>query len=146
MRPRVFVDANIPMYAAGGDHPLKAPSLGVLEAVARGRIAAATDSEVIQEILHRYASLGRREEGAEVGELFLRVVRDVLPVTREDMVQAIALYRKHPEVQARDAVHAAVMQRSQVTVIVTADRHFEQFAGLRRIDPADFERFVEEEG
>jgi len=146
MKPRVFVDANIPMYAAGAEHPLKAPCLRVLEAAARGYVAAVTDAEVLQEIMHRYASLNRQEQGAEVVELFMHVLQDVLPVTREDLVLALTLYREHVQVQARDTVHAAVMRSHGVTVIVTADRHFDQLVGLRRIDPLDFERFVKEGG
>lgn len=142
---RVFIDANVPMYAAGREHPLKAPCLRILEAAATGRVAAVTDAEVLQEILHRYASIGHRDKGAEVAELFLQVVRDVLPVTREDMVQAISLYRRCPEVQARDAVHAAVMQNNGVMMIITADRHFDRLVGLRRVDPVDFEQFLQEE-
>ena len=98
-----------------------------------------TDAEVFQEIMHRYASLGHRENGAEVVELFLQVVQDVLPVTRKDIVAALALYRRYPNVQARDTIHAAVMQSNGVTLIVTADRHFDWFMGLRRVDPRDFE-------
>jgi hypothetical protein len=143
---RIFVDANIPMYAAGAAHPLKACSLQVLEAAARGRFVAVSNVEVLQEIMHRYASLGSREKGAEVAELFMHVLQDVLPVTREDMVQALTLYRQYPQAQARDTVHAAVMRNSGVTIIVTADRHFDQFAGLQRVDPLDFERFLKEKG
>ncbi len=144
MKLRVFIDANVPMYAAGAGHPLKSPCLRVLEVAASGPIVAVSDAEVLQEIMHCYASLDRREQGAEVAELFLHVLQDVLPVTREDMVQALALYREYPQVQARDAVHAAVMRSHGVTAIVTTDRHFDQFVGLRRIDPLDFERFLKE--
>jgi len=68
------------------------------------------------------------------------VIGEVLPVTREDTVQAIALHRRYPEVQARDAVHAAVS--NEVLLIVTADRHFDRFVGLRRVDPTDFDQFL----
>ncbi len=144
MKPRVFIDANVPMYAAGSEHPLKSPCVKMLAAAAEGQIYAVTDAEVLQEIMHRYASLGRREQGGEVAELFMRVVLDVLPVTREDMVQALALYRQYPEVQTRDVVHNAVMHSHEVRVIATADRHFEQFAGLRRVDPVDFGQYLAE--
>jgi len=142
MRTRVFIDANIPMYAAGAKHPLKYPSLQILEAAATGKIAAVTNTEVIQEIMHRYASLNFREKGLEVAELFLQVTPNVLPVTKKDMIQALALYQAFPQVQARDTVHAAVMQSNGVTIIITADRHFDQFAGLRRVDPISFEKFL----
>ena len=67
-------------------------------------------------------------------------------ITRADMVQALSLYRRYPEVQARDAVHAAVMKNNQVMLIITADRHFDRFVGLQRVDPAAFERFLQETG
>jgi len=35
----------------------------------------------------------------------------------------------------RDAVHAAVMARHGVRLIVTADRHFEGVPGVVRVDP-----------
>ncbi|MEA3339074.1 MAG: type II toxin-antitoxin system VapC family toxin [Chloroflexota bacterium] len=142
MRTRVFIDANIPMYAAGAEHSLKYPSLQILEAAATGKIAAVTNTEVIQEIMHRYASLNFREKGLEVAELFLQVTPNVLPVTKKDMIQALALYQAFPQVQARDTVHAAVMQSNGVTIIITADRHFDRFAGLRRVDPTSFEKFL----
>jgi hypothetical protein len=134
---RVLIDANVPMYAAGVEHPLKSPSLRVLEAAACGRIVAVTDAEVLQEIMHRYALLNSRDKGADVVELFVQILQDVLPVTREDMAQALVLYREHSNVQTRDAVHAAVMANHGITAIVTADRHFDLFPGLRRIDPMD---------
>ena len=132
------------MYAAGAEHPLKSPSLQVLEAIARGKIAAVTNTEVIQEIMHRYALLDFREKGVEVAALFLQVAPNVLPVTKEDMIQALTLYQTFPKVQARDTVHAAVMQNNGVTIIITADRHFDQFTGLQRVDPADFEIFLQQ--
>ena len=52
------------------------------------------------------------------------------------------LYREYPDVQARDAVHAAVMRGHSLTHIVTADRHFDRFVGLRRVDPMDWEQFL----
>jgi predicted nucleic acid-binding protein len=50
----ILVDANVFMYAAGAEHPHKAPSRIFLEKVAGGEIEAALDAEVLQEILHRY--------------------------------------------------------------------------------------------
>ena len=32
-----FIDANVPMYAAGADHPLKGPCLAILDQIARGQ-------------------------------------------------------------------------------------------------------------
>ena len=34
MSPAVFIDANVPIYAAGGDHPLKEPCARILRSMA----------------------------------------------------------------------------------------------------------------
>ena len=44
----VFIDTNIPMYAAGKAHPAKQPSLELLHRVIEGELEAATDVEVLQ--------------------------------------------------------------------------------------------------
>ncbi|MXY16055.1 MAG: VapC toxin family PIN domain ribonuclease, partial [Acidobacteria bacterium] len=59
----MFVDANVPMYAAGRNHAFKAPSARFMLAVARRRVDAVSDVEVLQEILHRYAAVRRPAVG-----------------------------------------------------------------------------------
>jgi len=63
MADPIFLDANIPMYAAGRPHPLKQPCLDVLALVALYPDAFCTDAEVFQEILHRYRAQGRWQDG-----------------------------------------------------------------------------------
>jgi len=133
-----FVDANIPMYAVGAEHPLKGPCVAILEAIARGRLMAVTDAEVLQEILHRYTALGHRERAIEVCRLFLRVVPDVLPVTREAVERALDLHAQFPQLQARDSLHLAVMRLHKISRILSADRHFDGIPDLLRLDPSDF--------
>jgi uncharacterized protein len=133
-----FVDANVPMYAVGADHPLKLPCLAVLEEIARGERIAVTDVEVLQEILHRYTALGQRARAVEVAELFMRVVPAALPVTREDFVAALALHMRHVALEARDTLHLAVMERHGIRRIISADRHFDGIAEVVRLDPSEW--------
>ena len=51
--------------------------------MARGEVAAFTDAEVLQEILHRYRSIGRWGNGRAVYDLTRRIVPWVAPVTAE---------------------------------------------------------------
>jgi predicted nucleic acid-binding protein len=51
------------MYAAGREHPFKRRAAVFLENVADGSIEVVLDSEVFQEMLHRYRALGRWAEG-----------------------------------------------------------------------------------
>ncbi len=133
-----FIDANIPMYAVGAEHPLKAPCVAILEAIARGELAAVTDAEVFQELLHRYTALGERKRAVEVCRLFLQVVPEVLPITREVIEESLGLHLKFPQLQARDSLHWAVMRRRDLKHLLSADRHFDGLPSLRRLDPTDF--------
>ena len=62
----LFVDANVPMYAEGRDHPFKGPSAAFMMAVARRQVDAVSDVEVLQEILHRHRAVCRQSDGLVV--------------------------------------------------------------------------------
>jgi len=126
------------MYAVGAPHPLKAPCVAILDAIATGNLAAVTDVEVLQEILHRYTALGQRDRAVEVAELFLQIVPDALPVTIDDFRLAAQLHGQYIALQARDSLHLAVVQRQGISRIVSADRHFDGIPGLTRVDPASW--------
>jgi predicted nucleic acid-binding protein len=136
MTDPVFVDANVPMYAVGVAHPLKQPCVDFLEAVARGEVAALTDAEVLQEILHRYSTLSQRERAIEVIRLFIKVIPVVLPITLVDVEGALDVHRRYAGLQARDSLHVAVMVNNRVQRILSADQHFDAVAEAQRFDPA----------
>jgi predicted nucleic acid-binding protein len=136
-RPPYFLDANVPIYAAGSEHPYRECCARIIVAAARGDIDAVTDTEVIQEIAYRFHSVGRRALGLQVAEDFLSVVAAVLPVTREDAARALQLLRARAFLLPRDAIHIAVMEAAGLHTIVTADRHFDRMPGLTRIDPSE---------
>lgn len=77
---KVFIDSNIPIYAAGTKHPNKASSIKILESVSENKINGVTSTEVMQEILYRYRSIGLLDKGLEVFDNFLQVVDEILPV------------------------------------------------------------------
>ena len=57
----IFIDSNIPMYLVGAPHPHKTDVRRWLEELVSGRERLVTDAEVLQEILHRYVSIDRRD-------------------------------------------------------------------------------------
>ena len=113
----ILLDANILMYAAGADDPHKAPSLALLDRVARGDVDATLDAEILQEILHRYRAIGRWKDGRRVYDLARRLVVSVLPITAEVTDAARALMDDHPKLMARDALRAAVYRVSRADAI-----------------------------
>ena|SRR5215208_5781867 len=134
--PPYFVDANVPMYAAGAEHPLKRPCIAILEAVARGDLLASTSVEIFQEILHRYAAIGQRLRAVEVAIRFLRIIPAPFPVTVFDLRRAMELLAGHPDLQARDVLHVAVMENNGLTHIISADQHFDAVSSIVRVDLA----------
>ena len=131
----MFVDANIPMYAAGGSHPFKAPCAEFLRAVGRRQVDAVSDVEVLQEILHRYRAVRRGADGFVVFESFTTAIRLFHPVVLDDLWECRRILGQHDTIQARDAIHASVMRRAGVRTIVSYDRHFDEIPRVDRATP-----------
>ena len=88
---RTFLDTNVFLHAAGRPHPLKEACAGVLRKVAEGSLDATVNSEVLQEIVYVLARRGRREDGTVLARHVAALFPDLLPVTREDMIEACNL-------------------------------------------------------
>lgn len=133
----VFLDANVPMYAVGGEHPLKQPCGRILILIAHQPNAFVTDAEVLQELIHRYLAQRRWAEGRGVFQRFAALMTDRVEAVRAaDVERAAILADAYPELAARDLLHAAVMQRLSVRQIISADAGFDRIAGVERLDPA----------
>jgi predicted nucleic acid-binding protein len=141
----IFLDTNVQVYAAGKDHVLKEPCAQIVSLVADHASSFVTDAEVLQELLHRYTAIRAWEAiGKDSFESFADLMQDrVEPVYAEDIVCAAELVPVHPRMEARDLLHLAVMTRLGVTRIVSADRGFDQVAGVERLDPADVDSWRE---
>jgi predicted nucleic acid-binding protein len=97
-----------------------------------------TDAEVLQEILHRNLSIGRREDGRSLVRQFANLMRGrIEPVLGGDVEYAALLSRELQELTARDLLHASVASRLRVDHLVTADRGFDKVASIVRLDPGD---------
>lgn len=135
----VFIDAHIPMYAAGPSHPLREPSRRVIRAIASGQLDAVTDAEVFQEILYRYLHINEREKGLRVFDHFRRIMLGhILPIEDADVQRARELAEQYPALSPRDLIHLAVMLRYEIHEIITADTGFDAVKEVRRTDPTAF--------
>lgn len=61
------------------------------------------------------------------------MVDEVLPVTLEDAERAKAIVLGKLGLSARDAVHAAVMERARIDRILSFDRGFDSLPGVTRL-------------
>src|ERR671911_442855 len=97
----IFVDSNVPMYVAGRDHALREPSRRFLERARSGEIEICTSTEVLQEILYRYAALKRRDLAATVYDLFVQLCPVVFPVTLADTDRARTIITENDAITVR---------------------------------------------
>jgi predicted nucleic acid-binding protein len=131
----ILIDANIFMYAAGAEHPHKGPSVALLRRVAGGEIDAAVDAEVLQEILQRYRSIRRWDEGRLVYALARRIVPMVVAMTDQIVDRARDLLDDDARLGARDAVRAAVVLQRGMDGLCSYDRDLDRIEGVRRFEP-----------
>lgn len=131
----ILLDANILMYAAGAEHPHKAPSLALLECVATGRVDAGADVEVLQELLHRYRAIGRWQDGKRVYDFARTIIPTWIPVGVDVLDRARGLLEADATLSARDALHAAVCLEVEAEALCSFDRDFDRVAGVRRVVP-----------
>jgi predicted nucleic acid-binding protein len=129
----IFIDSNVPMYLVGAAHPHKTDAQLLLErSVAAGERMVA-DAEVLQEILHRYSALGRREAIKPTLGTLLRYVDQVFPVEQADVLRASEILEEPLGLSARDALHIAIMERHGVERIMSFDADFDRCPAVTRI-------------
>ena len=121
------------MYLVGGPHPHKSDTQRWLEKLASDRQRLVTDAEVLQEILHRYVAINRREAIQPAFSALLRIVDEVLPVDRVIAERAKEIVIGYRQFSARDAVHLAVMEHHGIEQILTFDAGFDGFPGITRL-------------
>jgi predicted nucleic acid-binding protein len=131
----IFVDSNIPMYLVGAAHPHKADARQLLESAVAARERLVTDAEVLQEILHRYTAIHRRDAIQPAFDALLGVVDEVFPVDRSGVERAKSIVLGSTRLSARDALHLAVMDIHGIDRIMSFDEGFDGFPGIVRVKP-----------
>ena len=129
----IFVDTTVPMYVIGAPHPHKDDALRLLERATASHERLVTDAEVLQEILHRYVVINRRDAIQPAFDLLLDVVDEIFPIDRAAVERAKAVVLGYPALSARDAIHVATMQEHGVASIMTFDSGFDTVPGISRI-------------
>jgi predicted nucleic acid-binding protein len=129
----ILIDSNVPMYLVGASHPHKTDAQRLIERFISERRRLVTDAEVLQEILHRYVAIKRRDAIQPAFDVLLGIVEEVLPIDREVAVRAKEIVLGHPRISARDAIHLAVMAQHDVTQILTFDAEFDGLPGVTRL-------------
>lgn len=127
-----FIDTNVLMYAVGRPHPLRDQAREFFRESIGGRRSLCTSAEVLQELMHAYLPVDRRQTLEAAMSLVAGSGIEVWPLEREDVDLARQLHEQHPALGARDLCHLASCRRRGVTSIKTFDQAFAAVAGAVR--------------
>ncbi|HEY3204485.1 MAG TPA: type II toxin-antitoxin system VapC family toxin [Thermoanaerobaculia bacterium] len=129
----IFLDSNVPMYLVGAPHSHKRDAQQILERLLAEEERLVTDAEVLQEILHRYVAIDRRDAIQPTFDALLGIADEVLPVELADVESAKRIVLGSPKLSARDALHLAVMERQKIARIFSFDTGFDDVPGIARL-------------
>jgi len=121
------------MYLVGASHPHKADAQRLLERLISDRERLVTDAEVLQEILHRYVAINRREFIQPAFDALLGITDQVLSVDVAASNRAKDIVLGHQQMSARDALHLAIMEQHGIERILSFDSGFDGFPGITRL-------------
>lgn len=121
------------MYLIGAAHPHKIEAQLIVERLIAERQRLVTDVEVLQEILHRYTAIHKREAIESALQVTLNIVDEILPIEKLDVLRAAEIVQHRTPMTARDALHIAVMERHGIRSILSFDADFDHWVGLQRI-------------
>jgi uncharacterized protein len=132
----VYVDANVFLYAIGGESPYREPCRGLIDAIRHRRIRAETSVTTVEEVVHH-----RRRRGdptaIDRGREVARICSKVHQLDRTLSLAALTVAERHPTLGIGDAIHVATALAHGLETVVSGDRDFDGIGGVARIDPLD---------
>ena len=137
MSVRFLYDTAVFLYAAGSDHAYRSPCRQIVRLAAEGTLVGDASVEMIQEVVHvRARRTGDRRDASEAGRRVMPLCR-LHPLEPADLALALRLFAASPDLQMRDAIHAATALNRDIGLIVSPERAFDAVPGLERLDPVD---------
>jgi len=121
------------MYLIGVARPHKPEAQVILERLIAAGERLVTDAEVLQEILHRYTAIEKRDAIGPALQVTLDIVDEVYPIEKPEVLRAGEIAQNRALLSARDVVHIAGIERHSIRSILSFDRDFDRWPGLQRI-------------
>jgi uncharacterized protein len=134
---RFLYDTSVFVYALGAEHPYREPCREIVRKAAVGELQGEASVDLLQELAHQRSR--RTGDRGQAAEAVRRVARLAWwhPLEPNDVQRGIDLFEQHTQLDARDAVFAALAINRGIDAILATDRAFDGIDGLERIDPAD---------
>jgi len=136
---RLYLDANLFIYALKEVEPWAEVTTRLLSAIDAGECSAVTSELALAECLVKPMELGR----ADVVQQYLSFLQTrrsltIVPVTRDILIEAARL-RATTRLKLPDAIHAATALRQSCTLFVTNDERFRVVPGIQTLYLRDLE-------
>ena len=122
----IFVDTNVFIYAVGKTHPLKSRARAFFNDALHNSRPLCTSAEVLQELMHVFLNVGRKENLAGALGLVRQARIEVWSLEKGDVELALVLYEQFPMLAARDLCHLASSRRRGVGEFMTFDKRLEK--------------------
>lgn len=129
----IFLDSNVPVYLVGAPHKNRDLAFAALDRFVRSGERLVTSAEVMQELLHLYTHRRAAEALQHALNVLKGLADEVYPIEAEDVERAQGVLRAYPGLSSRDALHVAVMQRREVTRILSYDQDFDRVGTIQRL-------------
>jgi predicted nucleic acid-binding protein len=91
-----------------------------------------SDVEVLQEIIHHYTAINRRDAIQPAFDILMAIVDEFFPLDTEDLERAKGIVLM-TSLSARDSLHLAVMRHRGVDRILTFDGDYDDVADITRL-------------
>jgi uncharacterized protein len=134
---RFLYDTSVFAYALGGEHPYQEPCREIVERATTGELQGEASADLLQELAHQRLRRTGDRAGAVIAARNVAKLVSLHPLEPGDVIRGIELFERHPGLDARDAVFAALALNRGIDSILATDRAFDRVDGLERIDPAD---------
>jgi predicted nucleic acid-binding protein len=134
---RFLYDTSVFVYALGGEHAYREPCREIVRRAAAGDLQGEASGDLLQELVHqRLRRTGDRVAAAQAARNVAKLAW-WHPLEPNDVQRGIDLFQNHDNLDARDAVFAALAINRGIDAILSTDRAFDGVDQLERIDPAD---------
>lgn len=141
----IVVDTTVLVYAVGTEHPLREPSRKLIDAVAAGRVDAATTIEVIQEFVHVRARRRSRKDAVKAGRSYAELLAPLLVMPTAVVDAGLRIFERTTSLGVFDSFLAATALSAGADALVSADLGFASVPRLSHVVPGtpEFERLLE---
>lgn len=131
----IVLDTTVLVYAVGAEHRFRDPCRTLIELLVRGRLAATTTVEVIQEFAYVRARGRGRADATRLACAYTDLLRPLLSPSDVDVRRGLALWEARVSLGAFDAVLAETARAAGADALVSADAAFAEVGGLRHVVP-----------